>query len=224
MEPFKNIFFRIWFFSVIAGISLIVIVYSSFIAHAAEIVVKDNNLKLETIVSELENPTSMAFLDSNEILVLEKDSGKVQRIVNDDISSNPDLIINVNHLNERGLLGMAIQNEQEADKGDKESGEPKYLFLFYTEDRYKRNNTLNSNANLNDNSSFGCDGQECEANQFNNRLYRYEYKNNKWVNPKLLVDIPIYWNNRVYPEVYSAIINGETNWSQYRHSEGTHQA
>lgn len=188
-----------------------------------EIVVKDTNLKIETVVSKLENPTSMAFLDSNEILVLEKDSGRVQRIVNDDISTKPDININVNHLNERGLLGMAIQSEQEGVNGNKESGDPKYLFLFYTEDRYRDNGSLGSYASVNENSSFGCNGQECEPNQFNNRLYRYEYKNDKWVNPKVLVDIPIYWNNRVYPEVYSAIINGETNWAQYRHSEGTHQ-
>lgn len=223
MESAKSTFLGIWLFSVIAGLSLLVFVYSFFIAYAEEIVVRDTNLKIETVVSGLEYPTSMAFLDSNEILVLEKDSGKVQRIVNDDISTNPELTINVNHLNERGLLGMAIQSEQEGDKGNKESGDPKYLFLFYTEYRYRDNSDLSSNANVNDNASFGCNGQECEANQFNNRLYRYEYKNNKWVNPKLLVDIPIYWNNRVYPEVYSAIIDGETNWAQYRHGEGIHQ-
>jgi glucose/arabinose dehydrogenase len=202
-----------------AIISLLIASYGLFNAHAAEIVVKDTNLKIETVVSELENPTSMAFLDSNKILVLEKDSGKVQRIVNDVISTNPDLTINVNHLNERGLLGMAIQSEQEGDNGNKESGDPKYLYLFYTEPRYDNDSSLGRNVN----TSVNCNKQECNENQFNNRLYRYEYKNNKWVNPKLLVDIPIYWNNRVYPEVYSAIINGETDWAQYRHSEGTHQ-
>jgi glucose/arabinose dehydrogenase len=116
---------------------LLVIVSGFFIAHAAESIVKDANLKIETVVSGLEYPTSMAFLDSNEILVLEKDSGKVQRIVNDDISTNADLAINVNHLNERGLLGMAIQSEQDGDNGNKESSDPKYLFLYYTEYRYR---------------------------------------------------------------------------------------
>jgi aldose sugar dehydrogenase len=210
-------------FSVLVFFSFLAIAYNFFIAHAAEIFVNDTNLKIEPVVSGLENPTSMAFLSSNEILVLEKDSGKVQRIVNDDISTPADLTINVNHLNERGLLGMAIQTEKDGDEGNKESADPKYLFLFYTEHRYAHNNTLGSNTDVKANSSFGCNEQKCEANQFNNRLYRYEHKNDKWVNPKLLVDIPIYWNNRVYPEVYSAIIAGETNWGQYRHSEGTHQ-
>ena len=222
MIPIKSTF-GIWLFSVIAGLSLIVIVNSFFIVHVAGISVRDNNLKIETIVTGLEFPTSMSFLDSNEMLVLEKDSGKVQRIVNGEISKKADLTIDINHLNERGLLGMAIQREQEGNIGNKESGEPKYLFLFYTEYRYKHNSSSISNDNINVNASLGCNQQECEANQFNNRLYRYEYHNNKWINPKLLVDIPIYWNNRVYPEVYSAIINGETNWQQYRHSEGTHQ-
>ena len=45
--------------------------------------VNNSNLKIETVFKgDLESPTSMAFLGPNDILVLEKNAGAVQRIVN----------------------------------------------------------------------------------------------------------------------------------------------
>jgi glucose/arabinose dehydrogenase len=43
---------------------------------------KDPNLKVEQILTGLKLPTSMAFLTSNDILVLEKNTGIIHRIVN----------------------------------------------------------------------------------------------------------------------------------------------
>ena len=40
------------------------------------------NLKTEVVAAGLELPTSMAFLGPADILVLEKDTGKVQRVIN----------------------------------------------------------------------------------------------------------------------------------------------
>jgi len=42
----------------------------------------DKNLGVRTVIANLEQPTSMAFIGTNDILVLEKASGKVQRVVN----------------------------------------------------------------------------------------------------------------------------------------------
>ena len=42
-------------------------------------IINDPNLKAEVITKGLQNPTSMAFLGPNDILVLEKDQGTVQR-------------------------------------------------------------------------------------------------------------------------------------------------
>ena len=42
----------------------------------------DQNLKAELVVEGLKSPTSMAFLGPNDFLVLEKNKGTVQRIVN----------------------------------------------------------------------------------------------------------------------------------------------
>ena len=41
----------------------------------------DPHLKVEQVVGGLDSPTTMAFLGPNDILVLEKDKGTVQRIL-----------------------------------------------------------------------------------------------------------------------------------------------
>jgi glucose/arabinose dehydrogenase len=195
--------------------TILFLMASCYPSHAdAAVNVTDPNLEIKTVTQGLKFPAGMVFLNPNEILVLEKDSGKVQRVVNGKVTGNPEFTFNINNLSERGLLGIAIQKEND----DKDS-DPKYLYLFYTEPRYGNDSSLGRNVN----TSINCNKQECNENQFNNRLYRYEYKDNKWINPKLLMDIPIYWNNRVYPEVYSAIINGGYHFGNYPVREGIHQ-
>ena len=67
----------------------------------------DPTLTVSKMVSGLDQPTSMAFLDANDFLVLEKASGKVQRIVNGALHSTA-LDLPVNSASERGLLGIAL--------------------------------------------------------------------------------------------------------------------
>ena len=50
----------------------------------------------------------MAFLDSNNIMVLEKD-GLVRLISNGQLQSQPVLEIPVDAQSERGLLGIAVE-------------------------------------------------------------------------------------------------------------------
>jgi len=187
--------------------------------HAADISLKDSSLEIETVTQGLRFPTDMAFSNRNEILVLEKDEGNVVRVVNGNISNNTALSLNVNHVQERGLLGLAIEKDKEGVEGGGAEGVPKYVFLFYTEARHNGYDDVLGNSN----ASSNCKIQKCLENQFNNRLYRYEYKDKKLVNPKLLIDIPIEWNNRLYPKAYSAIMNGESNWIRYPLREGSHQ-
>ena len=52
-------------------------------------IAKDPNLKVELVAQGLKLPTSMAFLGPNDILVLEKESGTVQRIVNGKMLPQP---------------------------------------------------------------------------------------------------------------------------------------
>src|SRR4030095_10775728 len=50
--------------------------------QSPEPVINDPKLKLEVVSEGLQLPTQMAFLGQDDILVLEKDSGMVKRIVN----------------------------------------------------------------------------------------------------------------------------------------------
>ena len=64
-------------------------------------------LDVRPVVSELVTPTTLAFLDENEFFVLEKNTGKVQYIVDGAIHSTVlDLAVNI--ASERGLLGIAL--------------------------------------------------------------------------------------------------------------------
>jgi aldose sugar dehydrogenase len=96
------------------------------IALAQPTIAKDPNLKLELVAQGLKLPTSMAFLGPNDILVLEKESGTVQRIVNGKMLPQPLLQVPVSTTNERGMLGIAVAKHS--------NGVPTYVFLYYTKD------------------------------------------------------------------------------------------
>ena len=124
----------------------------------------DSNLHVELLVDGLETPTTMAFLGPNDILVLEKDTGRVQRIMNGTIVPEPLLDVNVATSVERGMCGIAIS---------KNTAGHTYIFLYFTE-------------------AESADGEDRSdgKNPLGNRVYRYDFVNNKLVNPKLLLDLP----------------------------------
>ena len=71
--------------------------------------IKDPNLGVELVSSDgLELPTSMAFLGPDDILVLEKEKGKVQRIVNGKLLPTPVLTVDVATEVERCMCGIAV--------------------------------------------------------------------------------------------------------------------
>jgi glucose/arabinose dehydrogenase len=67
----------------------------------------DPSLAVRTVVAGLVTPTSVAFLGADDILVLEKNTGKVQRVVGGQIQSTV-LDLAVNFGSERGLLGITL--------------------------------------------------------------------------------------------------------------------
>jgi len=67
----------------------------------------DPNLSVRTVISGLSQPTSMAFIGNSDFFVLEKNTGKVQRITNGVVQSTV-LDLAVNSASERGLLGIAL--------------------------------------------------------------------------------------------------------------------
>ena len=70
-------------------------------------VVFDSNLSVRTIVSNLNQPVTMAFLGANDFLITEKATGQVKRVVNGAVTATA-LDLAVNNNSERGLLGIAL--------------------------------------------------------------------------------------------------------------------
>jgi hypothetical protein len=67
----------------------------------------DPNLTVGTLVSGLTTPSSIAFIGPNDLLVLEKNTGKVVRVTNGAVAGVV-LDLSVNFASERGLLGIAL--------------------------------------------------------------------------------------------------------------------
>ncbi|MFL6383099.1 MAG: PQQ-dependent sugar dehydrogenase [Nitrososphaeraceae archaeon] len=142
-------------------------------------IINDPTLKVEEVVRGLDLPTTMAFLGPNDILVLEKDKGTVQRIVNGKILPEPLLDVNVATSVERCMCGIAISKSNSNSSGSSISSNigptTTYVFLYFTEAQ-----TTDSEDVAQGKAPLG------------NRLYRYELdnNNNKLINPVLLLDLP----------------------------------
>src|ERR687889_1320625 len=101
-------------------------------------IINDPNLKVELIVQGLDLPTTMAFLGDNDVLVLEKDKGTVQRIVNGKMLPEPLLDVNVATSVERCMCGIAVSSQSSdsvssSSSGGGGTGLRTYVFLYYTE-------------------------------------------------------------------------------------------
>ena len=131
-------------------------------------VLNDPNLVAEKVNDKpLNIPTSLAFFDHNNILVTEKETGKVIKVVDGQVKENvPLLDVEVATAMERGLLGLTLSKSMNDNKT--------YVYLYYTE------------------SGGGKDGDDFNAGvePVGNRLYKYEYYDGKLINPTLLLDLP----------------------------------
>jgi glucose/arabinose dehydrogenase len=88
----------------------------------------------ELVASGLTLPTTMTFIDNNDILVLEKEKGTVVRIINGRVLEKPVIDLNVSTGNDRGLLGVAFSKSMDGKK---------YVFLYFTEGRTKDSEDVN---------------------------------------------------------------------------------
>jgi glucose/arabinose dehydrogenase len=126
-------FFKTGAVFLITIVSFIFIGYFDYV-HAQP-VISDPSLVAEIVVEELSSPTSMAFMDSNNILVLEK-TGSVRLISNGILQEQPVLNIPVDTESERGLLGIATLEDDNT------------VFLYFTEsDETLRNRVYRYNWN-----------------------------------------------------------------------------
>ena len=128
--------------------------------------INDTSLQVDLLFKGLQFPTSMAFLDQNDILVTEKNNGIVERIINGEMMPKPLLRVNVDNSGESGLLGIAVAKNI--------TNHLTYVFLYYTGPT-EGNKSKNASTLLQPSENY---------------LYRYELINNKLVNPKLLFNIP----------------------------------
>src|SRR5919202_646471 len=149
---------------------------ASFAHNAGNPVVNDPKLKVETVFRGLQLPTTIAFLGPNDILVVEKATGTVQRITNGKLLAKPLLKVNVASEVERGMLGIAISKNKNITNNT-------YVFLYFTE-KITNNNNINATNTIENSTNSN------EPLLVANRVYRYEFVNGKLVNPKLLLDLP----------------------------------
>jgi glucose/arabinose dehydrogenase len=108
----------------LAGFISISVIVQNILVYAQEDIelprVNDTNLQIQEYSSGFKFPTGMNFLGPDDILVIEKNTGKVKEIKNGSVVGTV-LDVNVANVSERGLLGIAVASE------------PNYVFLFYTE-------------------------------------------------------------------------------------------
>src|SRR5919112_5242072 len=154
----------------------------------------DPNLITEVVYRGLAYPTDIAFLGINDILVIEKDTGIVRRIVNNTMMKEPLLDVNVATFGHRGMLGIAISNVSAplastptsapsdqilTDKINNgslnmnktsapDTNSTKYVFLYYT-------------------AIQGKDGEDTSQGKqpLGNVVYRYRFVDNRLIEPKL---------------------------------------
>ena len=94
-----------------------------FPAATAAQTVRDPNLSVRIVASGLDSPSTMAFIGQNDILVVEKNTGLVQR-VRDGVLLGPVLDLAVNFASERGLLGIALHPQFASNRA---------VYLYWTE-------------------------------------------------------------------------------------------
>jgi glucose/arabinose dehydrogenase len=103
----------------------------------------------------------MAFIGTDDILVLQKDNGQVRRVISGALQPSPVLDVAVGNASERGMLGIAVHPNFPSSP---------FIYLYYTE------------------SSTSSDTSGSAAG---NRVYRYTWNGATLTSPLLIVDLPV---------------------------------
>ena len=109
--------------SSIRGVALVALVATAAATSAATL--NDPSLVLNNIVisGTLNQPTSMAFLATDDILVCEKSTGQVRRILNGAVQGGSVLDLAVANSSEQGLLCIALDPQFASNQS---------VYLYYT--------------------------------------------------------------------------------------------
>jgi len=84
----------------------------------------DSKLDIQEVATQIDRPTSFAFLGPDDLLILEQYKGTVLRIKNGTKLAPPLLDVNVGNSSERGMLGISIIPNLNGNSS---------VFLYYTE-------------------------------------------------------------------------------------------
>jgi glucose/arabinose dehydrogenase len=87
-------------------------------------VVRDASLRVEKVIQGLSAPTSMTFLDRDDLLIVQKDNGRVRHVSNGALQPASLLEVSVRSNSERGLLGLAVADRMGTSD----------VFLYFTEE------------------------------------------------------------------------------------------
>ncbi len=136
---------------------------STLASLASAQTLNDPNLRAEQVVQGLSLPTNMAFIGLDDILVLQKNDGRVRRVVGGVLQPDQVLDVAVDNSSERGLLGIAVHPRFPSTPS---------VYLYYTE-----------SSTGNDTSGF--------PTPLGNRVYRYTWNGSALINPTLILHLPV---------------------------------
>jgi glucose/arabinose dehydrogenase len=151
----------------------------------------DPNLRAELVVQGLSYPTSMAFINNKDILVLQKNNGEVRLVSNGMLKDKPVLKVDIDNSTRiccRGLLGIATK----ANNNNNSSNNSTEVFLYLSE--------------------AAKDDQPVR-----NRVYKYLWNGQTLLNPKLILDLPAEGLNHpggklaIGPDHYLYAVIGDLN-------------
>jgi hypothetical protein len=112
----------------------------------------------------------MAFLGQDDLLAIEKKNGTVQRIINGTIQHDPLLDVNVATRAERGMLGFAISDENNAINN---TDNHRNVYLYFT----KSIKNIDSNGTDRDEKTAG------------NYIFKYDLIHSKLTNAVQLLNL-----------------------------------
>jgi aldose sugar dehydrogenase len=133
--------------------------------------VNDEKMKVERIVQTQFQASTIAFNNDNDFFILDRNEGKVYRVLNGKFNSDPLLDVTIATDGYRGLLGISVDKNKSLVTNNSITN----VYLYFTEGK---THDGDDQAKTNPQIPLG------------NRLYKYELKDNKLVEPKLLLDLP----------------------------------
>ena len=166
-------------------------------------ILKDSDLDVELVTEGLKSPTSMAFIgNQGDMLILEK-SGEVILFVSENKSKITLLNFTVNDQTERGLLGVAVINNNNMSALHTTA----ILALSNNETITTRENSTNDSTSTSSSSSSSTStststfvffylteaSKEDRSHVLGNRIYRFEWNDTdkSLSNGTLILDLPV---------------------------------